>query len=121
MLAPLRRRGKQAMNLEQLKKDVGYWVQLEPIAYRLDEHGFELPTENEDWIIQQVTDTVRISNIRSGHFAVLGSDHIYKFTTNTQRHPATQKYGFLSLHVQLVIQGVNVTMRPNGRPGERVP
>jgi hypothetical protein len=46
------------MNLEHLKKDVGYRVKLVPPAYHLDAAGEPLPVQDEDWIIMAVTRNV---------------------------------------------------------------
>lgn len=110
------------MNLAQIKNNVGWLVQLEPVACRLDEAGRELDVENDDWVIQEVTnDVVRISNLRTNHIVKLGKDHIHHFTTNPDRATAESKYGFLTLHVQIYLQGSKVRVRPNSRPGERLP
>jgi len=64
------------MNWDKMKNNVGYHVQLVPIACRLDEHGGELPQKDDDWIIEKVSDAgVRISNARTNHFTTLGKDH----------------------------------------------
>ncbi len=43
-------------NLDRLKGNVGWRVQLAPQAIHLDAFGRELPGKNEDWIIGSVTD-----------------------------------------------------------------
>jgi hypothetical protein len=109
------------MQFEQLKKNAGYRVQLVPEACRLDERGNELPGMDDDWIIEDVTkDGVRISNIRTQHTTTLGLDHIHHFTSNPDRSKGGITYGFLTLNVQLFLQGNNLKIRPNGRPGETV-
>lgn len=45
------------MNWDQIKKNKGCRVQLEPIACRLDEKGRELPEVNDDWTIEDVSAT----------------------------------------------------------------
>lgn len=111
------------MNLDQLKRNVGYHVRLEPVAFRLDDSGRELPSLNDDWLIQEVTDTgVRISNIRTGHSTILGKDHVHHFTSNPDRSISGGiQHGFLTLHVQIYLQGSNLSIRPCSRPGEPVP
>jgi hypothetical protein len=47
----------ERMNREKLRKNVGWRVQLAPSAIHLDALGRVVPARNEDWIIQQVTDT----------------------------------------------------------------
>ena len=111
------------MNLDLLKKNIGFRVQLEPPAIRLDKIGRELPGQNTDWFIQSVTDTeVRIDTAEiRGLTTQLGKDHIHHFTSNPSRSVVGQlQYGFLSLHVQLFIQNDRITYRPCSRPGERV-
>ena len=109
------------MNLDLLKKNVSQRVQLLPVAYRLDENGRELEPMDDDWIFGDVSnDTLRISNVRTGHVATLGKDHVHHFTTNPHRSEQGVKHGFLTLNVQIFLQGDNLWVRPNARPGERV-
>ena len=108
------------MNLNQLKKNVGYHVNLHPVAIRLDNHGNELEQCDYDWVIREVTDRgARIENIHTGHTTLLGPDHIHHFTTNPARAEPGITYGFLTLTVQLFLQGTKVLVRPTARPGER--
>lgn len=108
------------MNWDKLKQNYGYWVQLVPIACRLDEFGMPLPEIDEDWFIDEIgDDRLRIS--RTDRLTVvLGKDHIHHFTSNPQRTIGTTKYGFLTLHVQVFIQGIRTWVKPNNRPGEAV-
>jgi hypothetical protein len=109
------------MNLDQLKRNLYWRVQLIPVACRLDEFGIPLPSRDDDWLIEEVTDEhIRISNITTQIFQLLGKDHIHHFTTNPQRSQGDVKFGFLTLHVQIFCQGVNAWVRPNIRPGEAV-
>lgn len=109
------------MNWEQLKKCTGFRIQLEPVACRLDEFGRELPPENDDWIVQDVSSAgVRISNVRTGHVTTLGPDHIHHFTSNPDRSRNGLQYGFFTLHVQVFLQGNQLWIRPNAKPGEAV-
>jgi len=111
------------MNLDQLKKNTGFHVQLEPVAIRLDDSGRELPPMNDDWLIEEVADTgIRISNIRTGHSTILGKDHIHHFTSNPGRSISGGiQRGFLTLLVQVYLQGNSLSIRPCARPGEPVP
>jgi hypothetical protein len=107
------------MNWEAMKKNVGYRVQLQPIAQHLDHRGVELQTIDDDWVIQSVGgETVEISNLRTGHRTNLGKDHIHNFTSNPDRCTEGLKYGFLTLRVQISMQGPALRIRPTLRPGE---
>lgn len=109
------------MNWEQMKKNVGHRVQLVPTACRLDEQGRQLPAIDDDWIISEVSSNgVRISNTRTGHTTTLGKDHIHHFTSNPDGSQAGIQRGFLTLNVQLFMQGRDLQVRPNARPGEAV-
>jgi hypothetical protein len=109
------------MQWEQMKKNVGCRVQLVPAACRLDEAGNELPSIDDDWIIQDVSSAgVRISNLRTQHTTTLGADHIHHFTSNPDRTQGGVRYGFLTLNIQVFLQGNNLRIRPNHRPGEPV-
>ena len=109
------------MNKDQIKKNLHAHVQLVPPAYRLDKNGLEQrPVSDDDWwLIAAIGDEgVTISDPRTGHVKMLGYDHIYKFTSDEPKNGA--KRGFLSLHVQLFVQGNSVSVLPNARPGEPV-
>jgi hypothetical protein len=110
------------MRRNQIIKNVGAHVQLEPPARFLDENGVELlPTRNDDWIVHAVDeDGLRIQNIYSDHVTTLGYDHIHHYTSNPDRFHGGVRYGFLTLNVQIFIQGVNLSIRPNARPGQPV-
>jgi hypothetical protein len=111
------------MNLEQLKKNIGDRVQLEPPAIHIDALGRELPGRNEDWIISNVTVTeVQIREAKPlGLSTALGADVVHHFDTNRSRSiPGGLQYGFLILKQQMYIQNDKITYRPCSRPGERV-
>ena len=107
------------MNKEQLKKNVGDFVRLIPIAHRLDAKGHPLPRIDDEWRIESVADEgVRIFLPRTGHGRTLGFDHICEYTSD--RVERGVKYGFLTLKVQLAIQGNDVNVTPT-RPGVSIP
>ncbi len=107
------------MNKEQIKKNVGHWVRLIPIAHRLDGRGHPLQQIDDVWRIESVTDEgVRLHLPRTGHCRTLGFDNVHHYTTDRIEHGST--HGFLTLNVQLSIQGNNVHILPT-RPGEAVP
>lgn len=109
------------MNWDQMKKNVGSRVQLVPTACRLDEHGRQLPVKDDEWIISDVSnDGVRISNTRTSHTTTLGRDHIHHYTSNPDGSQSGIRRGFLTLNVQLFMQGRDLQVRPNARPGEAV-
>ncbi len=109
------------MNFEQLKKNVGCRVQLQPVACRLDKSGRELESIDDDWVIDGVmSDGLHILNARTGHVTTLGKDHVHHFTTNPGRREGGLQYGFLILHVQVFLQGRRVWVLPNSRPGQTV-
>ena len=110
------------MNWAQLKKNIGMRVQIEPIACRLDAQGHELPHENDDWIVESIseTDVLSLRNIRTGHIAQLGKDHIYDFRSNPARSTDGITHGFLVLKMQIFLQSAKLWLRPNAKPGERV-
>jgi hypothetical protein len=109
------------MNLGQIKKNRGWRVQLIPIAYRLDKHNRKLPSVDDDWIIQDISDTeICISNEVTGHRITLGADHIHHFTTNPPGSSGGINHGFLTLNVQVFLSGTECWVRPNSRPGDPV-
>jgi len=56
----------------------------------------------------------------SGHVYRLGNDHIRNFTADVHRDHDGLKHGFLTLHVQLFIEGANVRAVPTRQPGDPV-
>jgi hypothetical protein len=109
------------MQWEQLKKTIGFKVQLIPVACCLDKSGNELPATDDDWRITRVSNEgVDISNERTLHETILGPDHIHHFTSNPGRSRSEVKFGFLTLNVQVFLQETRLWVRPNGRPGEPV-
>jgi hypothetical protein len=108
------------MNKDQLKKIVGCHAILVPPACRLDQNDRELPAIDDDrWIVEAVTEEgVTISRPRSGHTKMLNYDHIHHFTSDAAKNGAMR--GFLTLLVQLTVQGNEVRIYPT-RPGEPVP
>lgn len=110
------------MNKEMLRKSVGHHVLLVPPAYRLDRRGFVLApvTDDDWWLVESVSDDgVTIKDPRTGHFRLLGFDHIKDYTTDGVK--AGAKRGQLLLKVQVTVQGNDVRITPNARPGESVP
>jgi len=109
------------MNWDQMKRNVGCLVQLIPTACCLGEDGRELPPRDDDWTIDQVlSDGVHVSNVVTGHTTIFGKDHVHHFTTNPDRSRTGILYGFLTLNVQVFLQGNTLWVRPNARPGEPV-
>jgi len=109
------------MNWEYMKRNVGSRVQLVPMACRLDEYDRELPPIDDEWIVEgAVEDGVPISNVRTDHGITLGRDHIHHFTSNPDGYRDGIERGFLTLHVQVFLQGTRCWVRPNARPGEPV-
>lgn len=109
------------MNKDMMKKNVFAHVQLQPAACHLDHNGFEVkPTVADDWwLVEDVTDDgVKISDPRTGHVRLLGYDHIQKFTSDGVKNGS--KRGFLTLLVQIYVQGNDVRILPT-RPGEPLP
>src|SRR5882672_5771554 len=71
------------------------------------------------WRIEAVTDEgVCIFLPRTGHRRTLGFDHIHQYTSD--RIERQVSYGFLTLNVQLSIQGDDVGVTPT-RPGKTLP
>jgi hypothetical protein len=110
------------MNWAQIRKNVGWRVQLQPVACRIDDSGRQQEPINDDWIIEAVVDNgLRVKNVRTHHVTELNKDHLYKFTTDSDRTCGDAKYGFLTLTVQIFLRGDQLWKLPTFRPGERLP
>ncbi len=73
------------MNKDQLKKSIGHYVRIRPIAKRLS-GATELPRIDDDWIIQRIDDVVELLNIRTNHVATLGFDNIHSYLSEPSRN-----------------------------------
>ncbi len=103
------------MNKDQLKKSVGFKVQLRPVARTRDGHLVD-----RDWTIRAVDDLqLELDEPGSGFVATLCLDHVYSFMTNPKRDSGSERYGFLLLHVQLILDGHTIHIEP--LPGPRSP
>jgi len=111
------------MNWERFRKNIGMRVQIEPPECRLDNNAHVLPDRHDDWMIEQFPEKehVVLRNISTNHFVRLGKDHIYDFRSNPTRSENGISFGFLVLKIQVFLQGTKVWVRPNARPGDRVP
>jgi hypothetical protein len=80
-----------------------------------------MPRASDDWLIKDVTpDRLKITNTRTHHETVLAKDHIHHYTSDLIRSPDGSDHGFLTLLVQIFIQGSTIKIRPCVRPGERL-
>jgi hypothetical protein len=109
------------MNIDRLKRSVAGRVQLRPMAIPLESQGRGLPPVDDYWLIESVKDSVRISNVRTGHFTNLGFDHVHHYTSNPDvTKQSGIEHGFFTLNVQIYLQGTDLTITPTHRPGEAV-
>jgi hypothetical protein len=109
------------MKKDQMKKNVGTWVQLVPTPIRLDPHGLPLTATDDDWFVERLSDAgVVIKNPRTGHVTELGEDSVHHWHSNPDRTRGDTRYGFFVLNVQLYIQGNATRIRPT-QPGVSLP
>jgi len=109
------------MNWSQFQKNIDMRVRIEPPACRLSDVGHVLPESHEEWLIESISsDTIKLRNLISNHVAELGKDHVYDYRSDPSRTKGDVKYGFLILKVQVFVQGPEIWLRPNSRPGESV-
>jgi hypothetical protein len=108
------------MNKDQMKNNVGRRLLLQPPARRLRPDGsIQVPPSDDWWLVEDVTSAgVNISDPITGMKRILGYDHIQKYTSDLARDG--HERGFLTLLVQLVVQGNTIDVVPNARPGESV-
>lgn len=107
------------MNWEQFKKNVGLRFQLRPPAFCVNEGATSSSSPDDDWVVLEVSETFfELSNCRTKHKIRLGKDHIHHFTSNPNRSDSGTGYGFLTLNVQVYIQGKSIWLQPNSGPGQ---
>ncbi|HEX7749377.1 MAG TPA: hypothetical protein VF445_11550 [Bordetella sp.] len=110
------------MKWNKFKNNVGSLVEIQPPACELDSYNRPIRDLDGDWLIQSVDgDQVALRHAQTGHSVTLGKDHLYNYVTNPGKSTGTQQHGFLRLHVQLFVQGENVTVKPTVKPAERLP
>jgi len=130
-----RNRATTAMNLEQLRKNQGWRMQLQPPAIYLDDRGRALPHRDDDWIFdvnadgseldlwkfQKGVDELKSLNLErvkwAGLVTTIGKDVVHRFDTDRSRGT---EFGFLVLNQQMYVQGRRIFFRPCSRPGDRV-
>jgi hypothetical protein len=122
------------MNLEQLKKNQGWRMQLQPPPIRLDDTGHELPHRDIDWLFAVASDNRALDlwDFQLGASGrpysldeaklvgldtTIGADIVHRFDSDRSRG---DQNGFLVLNQQMYIQRGRITFRPCWRPGERV-
>lgn len=109
------------MNRYKLVKNVGARVQLAPPPCEQDQLGRSLPQRDDEWLIEDApADGLRVRNLHTEHSTTLGYDHIHHFTSDPGRSQGGLVHGFLTLNVQVFLQGNRAWIRPNARPGEPV-
>src|SRR5712671_1253871 len=112
------------MNRRMLRELSGKRVHLSPPALLYDERGVRQPTNDDEWLVERASsDSVRISNLATGHAIDLGRDHIRSFCSNPSDGPGGA-VGFLMLRCQVVLQGREVRVSPfagDSRPRVFVP
>jgi hypothetical protein len=108
------------MNSDKLKQNVGWLFKLQPPAIHLDPQGHELPSRDEEWILQAISPDGNALELRdlqiNGLSVWVGKDVVHRFDSDRSRGT---RHGFLMLTQQMFIQADRINFRP-GRPGERV-
>lgn len=108
------------MNWEKLESLVNWRVRIRPIAKRFD-GDLPLPLEDDIWIVQRVAKkaVVELANIRTGHLAKLGNDHIHHFVSDPPAETDGFRHAILDLDVQLLLRGQRLEIEPIRREKQR--
>lgn len=89
-------------------------------AIHLDSRGYELPSRDEEWILQAISpdsNALQLCDLQINGLSVwIGKDIVHRFDSDRSRGT---RHGFLMLTQQMFIQADRISFRP-GRPGERV-
>lgn len=100
------------MQNDMIKKMIYHRVRLRPVAKRF-QGSIELSQIDDEWVIEQITDKgVTIKNMRTDHSKVLGFDHIHHYTSDPSKDFDGFEHGFLTLMVQLSLDGLHVRIEP---------
>lgn len=107
------------MKRERLPELTGYALTLRPIAVRLDLLNRTLPEIDDEWLVNQAsTDSVEISNARTGHVIHLPPDHIHHFTSAGAGNGLPR--AILQLVAQYYLRGASAWFEIT-RPGTPLP
>ena len=102
------------MNKIRLQLSRYFRIRLRPIARRyLVER--ELKSIDDDWIVTDVSSTLRgieIRNIRTDHVVKLPHDQIHHFSEDVARDRNGLSYGFFELRAQLTLSGSQAKLEP---------
>ena len=101
------------MQKSKLKNSSGTHVRLIPPAHSIL-NGYRLPQRDDVWITdaEMEGDALTIRNISTNHVVRLGLDQIHHFDSDQSSEEDGIKRGFLTLLVQISMEGVNVNVRP---------
>lgn len=102
------------MNWKEFRKNVGARFRLYPLPKLKD--GDTLTEWNDyDWIVNEIDEankSVKLNSVGPVYSITLGKDHIHSYMSDTQRPSDGLRYGILKLHVQLIIDGINIKIVP---------
>ncbi len=85
-------------------------VRVRPIARRIEPNGNELPAIDDRWQIESTSkEKLKLVNPRTGHFVMLGADHIREYMTDYDGGSD----GFLILKSQIILKGASVHVEPS--------
>jgi hypothetical protein len=101
------------MRWKMFKNNVGARLKLRPIPL-ISIRDKLSDWEDVHWIVANVNDigkTVELSSVGYEYVLTLGKDHICSYMTDRPGSDGIH-YGFIKLHVQLVIDGYNIKIEP---------
>lgn len=101
------------MNKDKLRQCVNYRIRLRPLPRRIWQ-GREDPPVDDVWHVESVTPqgVVRLSNLRTQHFAMLGADHIHHFDSDPASDIDGYTHGFFTMHVVLTFEDGQLRIEP---------
>ena len=114
--------------LGRLINELGAVEEMHGIPYQLgtsgmsaSEFGRELPPENDDWIVPRDVSQRGSKNLQCPHGARNARARPHSpFHEQPGSLSERIQYGFFTLHVQVFLQGNQLWIRPNAKPGEAV-
>lgn len=103
------------MNIAKLRRNLYERVRFRPSAISVQPD--ETMAQYDDvWILTGVASDgmVELSNQETGHVAKLGTDHIHHFDSDPPSSTPSLRHGFLTLTVQIYLQGARLWLEPVG-------
>jgi len=101
------------MNKNKIRECLNYRIRFRPPPRRIW-RGTEQEQVDDVWHVDSVNNkgVVKLSNIRTQHAIMLGSDHIHHFDSDPMSETDGYNHGFFILKVDVLFEGGQLRIEP---------